>query len=134
VPASDTADQIPFTYVILRVVPTVERGERINVGVALFCRQRHFLGASVAVDESRLAALDPGTDAAEVAQHLDALLRVVDGDPLGGPVAALDQSDRFGWLTAPSSTLVQPSQVHTGLCEDPAATLEALFARLVAPR
>ena len=133
-PASDTADQIPFTYVILRVVPTVERGERINVGVALFCRQRHFLGASVAVDESRLAALDPGTDAAEVAQHLDALLRVVDGDPLGGPVAALDQSDRFGWLTAPSSTLVQPSQVHTGLCEDPAATLEALFARLVAPR
>ena len=133
-PASDTTEQIPFTYVILRVVPAVERGERINVGVALFCRQRHFLGASVAVDESRLAALDPGTDAAEVAQHLDALLRVVDGDPLGGPVAALDQSDRFGWLTAPSSTLVQPSQVHTGLCEDPAATLEALFARLVAPR
>jgi len=137
VPASDTADQggqVPYQYVILRVVPTVERGERINVGVALFCRQRRFLGARVGVDESRLAALDPGADAADIAQHLDGLLRVVDGDPLGGPIAALDQSDRFGWLAAASSTLVQPSEVHTGLCEDPAATLQALFARLVAPR
>jgi hypothetical protein len=120
-----------FSYAILRVVPSVERGERINAGVVLFCRQRGFLGARVALDERRLAALAPELDAGAVRGHLDGLVRVAEGDPAGGPIAALPQSERFGWLVAPSSTVVQPSEVHTGLCDDPARTLDELFEELV---
>ncbi len=122
----------PFSYLILRLVPSVERGERLNVGVVLFCRQLRFLGARVTVEQERLAAVGAGPIAGELADHLAALQRVVDGDPLAGPIAALPASERFGWLAAPSSTIVQPSAVHTGLCEDPAATLGELHARLVA--
>ena len=120
-----------FSYAILRVVPSVERGERINAGVVLFCRQRGFLGARVALDEQRLAALAPKLDAGAVRGHLDGLVRVAEGDPAAGPIAALPQSERFGWLVAPSSTVVQPSEVHTGLCDDPARTLDELFEELV---
>lgn len=122
----------PFAYLILRVVPSVERGERLNVGVVVFCRQRGFLGARVALDERRLAALAPGASAPELRDHLDGLVRVAEGAAGAGPIAALSQSGRFGWLAAPSSTIVQASEVHTGLCIDPAATLESLFERLVA--
>ena len=122
----------PFQYALLRVVPRVERGECLNAGVVLFCRPRGFLAARVGLDEPRLAALAPDLAAALVRSHLDALARVVAGDRAGGPIAALAPSERFGWLVAPSSTVVQPSAVHTGLCADPAATLERLFARLVA--
>ena len=124
----------PFSYLILRVVPSVERGERVNVGVVLFCRQRRFLGVSVELDDDhRLRALGLGDDASrEVADHLLALVRVADGDPEGGPIAVLPASERFGWLAAPQSTIVQPSEVHTGLCEDPETTLLGLHARLVA--
>ena len=121
----------PFTYAILRVVPSVERGERLNVGVVLFCRQRGVLGVRFAVDAERLRALAPGLDLAEVTEHLDGLARVAEGADGAGAVAALPQSERFGWLTAPASTIVQASEVHTGLCEEPGATLDALFARLV---
>jgi hypothetical protein len=124
----------PFAYLVLRVVPSVERGERLNVGVVVFCRQRRFLGARVQLDKARLAALDPELDVRELADHLTGLVRVAEGAPGAGPIAALDQSDRFGWLAAPSSTIVQPSEVHTGLCEDAARTLEELHARLVADR
>jgi len=127
----------PFSYLILRAVPSVERGECVNVGVVLFCRQRGFLGARVTIDEARLAALghagpDHGRLAAHLTEHLSGLVRVAEGAPDAGPVAALDPSERFGWLAAPSSTIVQPSAVHTGLCDDPEAMLEALHARLVA--
>jgi DUF3037 family protein len=121
----------PFAYLILRVVPSVERGERVNVGVILFCRQLGFLHARVGLDHARLSALDPDLRLAELADHLDALVRVSDGAPGAGPIAALPASERFGWLAAPSSTIVQSSEVHTGLCCDPAATLEALYDRLV---
>jgi Protein of unknown function (DUF3037) len=121
----------PFVYTILRVVPSVERGERMNVGVVLFCRQRDFLGARVSVDPQRLQALAPDVPLTEVQGHLQALVRVAEGADGAGPIAALPQSERFGWLSAPSSTIVQPSEVHTGLCEDPAATLDSLFRRLV---
>jgi hypothetical protein len=121
----------PFTYLILRVVPSVERGERFNVGVVLFCRQRGFLGARVALDAKRLAALAPDVSAQDVGDYLTALVRVAEGAPGAGPIAALPQSERFGWLAAPSSTVVQPSEAHTGLCVDPRQTLETLFARLV---
>jgi len=127
----DRSASTPFSYLILRVVPSVERGECLNVGVALFCRQRGFLGVRIALDEPRLSALAPGVPAAEVAAHLAALARVAEGAEGAGPIAALPQSERFGWLAAPSSTIVQPSEVHTGLCADPEATLASLFARLV---
>jgi hypothetical protein len=120
-----------FSYAILRVVPSVERGERINAGVVLFCRQRGFLDARVALDRRRLAALAPELDAGVVHAHLDGLVRVAEGDSAAGPIAALPQSERFGWLVAPSSTVVQPSEVHTGLCEDPGRTLDELFDELV---
>jgi hypothetical protein len=133
VPAPDASEQVPFAYLILRVVPSAERGERINVGVVVFCRQRQFLGVRWALNGARLAAV-AGADGGrptELGGHLRALARVVEGDEAAGPIAALDQSDRFGWLAAPSSTVVQPSEAHTGLCVDPLQTLEALFARLV---
>ncbi len=115
------------------LIAQVERGERFNAGVVLFCRQRDFLGIHVALDERRLDALAPGAPAAEVRSHLDALVWVAEGDPGGGPIAAMPPWERFGWLVAPSSTIVQPSEVHTGLSENPAATLEALFTELVGP-
>ena len=107
----------PFSYAILRVVPSVERGERFNVGVVLFCRQRGFLGLRVALDPARLRALAPDRAADELTAHLEGLVRVAEGDPdAGGRSRAADQSERFGWLAAPSSTVVQASEVHTGLC------------------
>ena len=121
----------PFAYAILRVVPRVERGERFNAGVVVFCRQRGFLGARVALDERRLAALAPGTSASDVRAHLEALVSVAAGEPAAGAIAALPPSERFGWLVAPSSTIIQPSEVHTGLTDDPEATLDSLFAELV---
>jgi Protein of unknown function (DUF3037) len=122
----------PFSYTILRVVPSVERGECLNVGVVLFCRQLGFLGARMALDEDRLRALAADIPIVEVQAHLDALARVAEGADDAGPIARLDQSERFGWLAAPSSTIVQPSEVHTGLCVDANATLDGLFERLVA--
>lgn len=121
----------PFSYTILRVVPSVERGEQVNVGVVLFCRQKGFLGARVGIDEERLHALAPALPVEEVAAHLLGLTRVAEGDPAAGAIATMPASERFGWLSAPSSTIVQPSPVHTGLSEDPQVTLDSLFERLV---
>ncbi len=126
------APRSPFQYAVLRVVPDVERGECVNAGVVLFARTRDFLGARVALDRDRLAALWPGADADAVARQLEGLARVARGDPRAGPIARLPAPQRFHWLVAPSSTVVQPSPVHTGLCEDPAAMLDRLFRRLVA--
>ncbi|MEA2267506.1 MAG: hypothetical protein QOD55_2163 [Solirubrobacteraceae bacterium] len=122
-----------FAYAVLRVVPRIERGERFNAGVVVFCRRRGFLAARTDLDERRLAALAPDADAALVREHLAALERIAAGDPVGGPVSALEPSERFGWLVAPSSTVIQASPVHTGLCDDPQALLDRLFAELVAP-
>jgi hypothetical protein len=120
-----------FQYAVLQVVPDIERDERLNAGVVLFARRHRFLRARVALDEPRLAALAPGADAAILARQLDGLVRVAAGDPGAGPIAALPASERFAWLVAPASTAVQPTAVHTGLCEDPAAALDRLFERLV---
>jgi len=129
---SGASSRSPFSYLMLRAVPSVERGECVNVGVVLFCRQRGFLGARVTIDGTRLAALgDEGIDVPQLEEHLIALVRVAEGAPGAGPVAALEPSERFGWLAAPSSTIVQPSEVHTGLCDDPERMLDALHARLV---
>jgi hypothetical protein len=120
-----------FQYAIVRVVPRVERGEALNVGVVLFSRRLSFLAARTELDEAALAALSPGCDPAAVRPHLEALERIAAGDPVGGPIAALEQSERFHWLTAPSSTIVQASPVHTGLTADPARELDDLFTKLV---
>ena len=120
-----------FQYAIVRVVPRVERGECLNAGVVLLCRPRRFLAARVALDHGRLAALAPDVDPATIETHLAAIERIAAGDPSAGPIARLGQGERFHWLVAPSSTVIQPSAVHTGLCDDPAAELEHLFEQLV---
>jgi Protein of unknown function (DUF3037) len=122
-----------FAYAVLRVVPDLVRGESLNAGVLLFCRRAGFLAARASLDRAALATLAPGVDADAVQRHLEFLVAVAAGDRSAGPLAALPQSERFGWLTAPSSTVVQPSPVHTGLlCRDPAGELERLYDRLVA--
>jgi hypothetical protein len=123
----------PFEYTVLRAVPHVERAEFINVGVVLFCRQRRFLAARVGLDEARLAAIDPTCDPAEIRAQLEAIVRVAEGDAEAGPIAGLPPAERFRWLASPHSTIVQRSETHAGLTEDPAATLGHLFETLVAP-
>jgi hypothetical protein len=120
-----------FQYAIVRVVPRVERGECLNVGVILLCRPKRFLGARIALDERRLAAFAPDLDAASIRPHLDAIERIAAGDPTAGPIARLGTAERFHWLVAPSSTIIQASEVHTGLCDDPATELDHLVATLV---
>jgi hypothetical protein len=121
-----------FQYALLRVVPRIERGEQINAGVVLFARRRGFLAARVRLDEERLRAIAPEVEAAPLARQLDAIARVAAGDPEAGPIGQLPQSERFSWIVAPSSTAIQPSAVHMGLCDEPGAKLERLFEELVA--
>ena len=125
------AGRQPFAYAVLRVVPRVERGEQMNVGVVLFCRRDDFLDLRTYVDPGRLAAFAPDLDPALVRSRLDALRLVVCGDPAGGALAALEPSERFGWLVAPSSTIIQASEVHAGLTADPSAELDRLVDALV---
>ena len=127
-PAAD----VPFAYALLRVVPRIERGERLNVAVVVFCRQHDFLDLRAEIDARRLTALAPDLDVAAVSDSLAAIRAVVCGEPRGGALAALPASERFGWVVAPASTIIQPSEVHTGLTRDPAATLHRLFDALVA--
>jgi DUF3037 family protein len=121
----------PFAYAVYRVVPRVERGEQMNVGVVVFCRPRRYLAARTALDPARLAALWPDLDAASVRPHLAAIERIAAGDADAGPIAKLEPSERFHWLASPSSTMIQPSDVHTGITSDPAAELDKLFRSLV---
>ena len=121
----------PFQYAVVRIVPRVEREEFVNAGVILFCRTLRFLEALVHLDEARLRALAPDVELAGMAEHLRAITRIAEGDAGAGPVAGFPQSERFGWLVAPSSTMIQTSPTHTGLCEDPRECLERLFATLV---
>ena len=117
---------------VLRVVPRVERGEAINAGVVLFARRRGFLAARVELDADRLAALAPDADADAIARQLDARARIAAGDPGGrADRAARPSPSGSTGSSAPSSTVIQPSPVHTGLCDDPEATLDRLFVRLV---
>ena len=122
---------VQYSYVLLRVVPHVERGEQLNAGVALFCRQRQFLQLRVALDDRRLRALAPDVDVAPIRAQLELMTRVAAGEEDAGPIARLEQSERFHWLAAPSSTVIQPSEVHTGVCDDPAEELDHLFEGLV---
>ncbi len=129
-PPPDAA-RSPFAYAIVRVVPRVERGERLNAGIVLLCRPLRFIGAGMRLDEERLHSLDPDCDVDEVRAHLDLIERIAAGDPSAGPIAALARAERFHWLVAPSSTVIQPSSVHAGLTADPAMTLAHLVRTLV---
>jgi Protein of unknown function (DUF3037) len=124
----------PFEYALLRVVPRVERGEGVNVGVVVFCRTRSYLDARIelgARQTAALAALEPDLDDEAVRAHLDSTRSIVAGDAEGGPLARLAAPERFRWVTSPSSTMIQPSDVHGGVTEDPARSLDDLFERLV---
>ena len=123
--------RVPFEYAVLRVVPRVERGESINGGVVVYCRERAYLGARVALDVDRVRALDPDVDVEAVTAALDAVATTCDG--AAGPATGEDIGRRFRWLTAPRSTVVQPGPVHTGLTEDPGAELDRLLQLLVLP-
>lgn len=123
----------PFEYAVLRVVPRVERGEFVNAGVVLYCQEKRFLEAAVHLDPERLRALDPRLDLEAVRAHLEAARRVCAGGPGAGPIGLLPPVQRFGWLVAPRSTIVQPSPVHTGLAEDPQDALDHLLETMVRP-
>jgi DUF3037 family protein len=127
-----TGTRYPFEYATLRVVPRVERGESINAGVLVYCRDLDYLGAAVHLDAARLQSLQPDADVAQI----DAVLRSLADtctEAGAGPAAAEDIGRRFRWLTAPRSTVVQPGPVHTGLTSDPAAELLHLLDVLVLP-
>lgn len=127
------SERLAFDYAIVQVVPRVERDERLNAGVILFCPAAGYLGCAIHLDEARLRALAPDADLPAVAAQLDAIRAVCAGDPAAGPIARLSPSERFHWLSAPRSTGVQPSPVHAGICDDPAAALQRLFRSVVAP-
>ena len=120
-----------FEYALLRVVPRVERGEFINAGVVLYCQNAKFLDARVYLDPERLRTLDPNLDAEIVRAHLEVARLVCEGGPEAGAVGILPPGQRFGWLVAPRSTVVQPSPVHTGFTEDPREAIERLLRTMV---
>ena len=120
-----------YDYAVVRVVPQVERDEFINVGVILFCRSRRFLMARIALDEKRLLLHAHEIDSEEVRRHLAAIPRICAGESTAGPIGALTQAERFHWLVAPRSTIIQTSPVHCGLCTDPQAALDRLFVAMV---
>jgi hypothetical protein len=131
--ASDarTVQRAPFQYAVVRVVPRVERGEGFNAGVIVFCRPKRYLAARVQLDRELLARFAPRCDPEVVERHLQLIPALAAGDPAAGPLSALSQPERFHWLVAPASTVVQPAEVHTGMTADPAGTLEHLFGLLV---
>lgn len=121
----------PFAYAILRLVPCIERGETVNVGLCLFCRQFNFLELRTNIDTDRLAAVAPDLDINAVSKRLEVIEAVISGNESAGALASMPQSERFGWLTAPASTMIQASEVHTGLTDSPGDELDRLFKTLV---
>lgn len=123
--------EVTYDYVVVRVVPRVERGERINVGVILSGVDSEVLEVRIELDEARLLALDPGVDLDAIRAGLALIRRVCAGGPDAGPIGALPARGRFRWLASPRSTMIQTSPVHTGRTGDPAATLARLFDTMV---
>lgn len=123
-----------YDYALIRVVPRVEREEFMNVGAIVSCPAHGFLRAGIEVDAARLAALDPTLDLDALDRHLRAITLVCAGGPEAGPLGLLSPRERFRWLTAPRSTIVQCSPAHTGLCDDPEDLLGHLVATMVRVR
>lgn len=120
-----------YDHALVRVVPRVERGEFVNAGVVLSARRGGFLAARIELDEARLRAIDPWVDLDVVRAHLAAFAAVCAGGDGAGPIGRLPARERFHWLTAPRSTIIQTSPVHGGRCESPDAMLERLLDRMV---
>ena len=126
-------DHDTYDYAIIRVVPKVEREEFVNVGVIVSCPARGFLEARIELDLPRLMAVDPTLDVDIIRAHLETIPAVCLGGKQAGPIGQLSQRERFHWLVAPRSTIIQTSAVHTGCCQDPAAVLEHLLDTMVRP-
>ena len=120
-----------YQYVVLRYVPAIEREEFVNVGVVLYAQLADFLGVAHHLDTARLQAFSPSVDLTALDASLRALERVCDDDPPPGLPQHAKPGQRFGWLSAPRSTVLQPGPVHGGVTADPAAELERLLATLV---
>jgi hypothetical protein len=120
-----------YDYAIVRVVPRVERGERINVGIILSCVDDDFLESRIEVDRARLLALDPALDVESVEAALATIPAVCAGGADAGPIGAMPPRERFRWLVSPRSTVVQMSPVHTGRASDPTAAIERLMDTMV---
>jgi Protein of unknown function (DUF3037) len=126
-------DHCTYDYAVIRVVPRVEREEFINVGVLVSCPARGFLEARIELDERRLMALDATLDVASIRTYLATIPAICRGGEQAGPIGQLSQRERFHWLVAPRSTVIQTSPVHTGYCKDPTAVLEHLLDTTVRP-
>ena len=124
-------DKYRYDYAVIRVVPKVDREEFINAGVIVSCPDLSFLDASIKLNEDRLLALDPTIDIDLVKDHLEAIPTICRGGGEAGTIGGLPQRQRFHWLVAPRSTIIQTSPVHTGRCHDPAVALERLIATMV---
>ena len=124
-------DHCTYDYAVIRIVPRVERDEFINVGVIVSCPAREFLEARIELDEQRLKALDPTADVESTRAHLASIPAICAGGEPAGPIGLLSQRERFHWLVAPRSTVVQTSPVHTGWCTNPADVLEHLLDTMV---
>ena len=120
-----------YDYAVIRVVPRVEREEFVNVGVIVACQESGFLEARIELDEARLLALDPHIDLATIRSHLEAIPRICAGGKAAGPLGALSRRERFDWLTAPRSALIQTSAVHTGRCTDAGNVIAHLMRTMV---
>ena len=120
-----------YDYAVIRVIPRVEREEFINVGVILSCPAKNFLEAHIELDEHRLLALDPSVDLDVIRKHLAAITTICAGGKEAGPIGQLSQRERFHWLVAPRSTMIQTSSVHTGYCDNPAEALAHLVGKMV---
>jgi DUF3037 family protein len=125
------ATEYTYDYAIVRIVPRVERGEQINVGVILSCVDTDFLDARIELDEARLRALDPAPDLEAIRDGLATITTVCAGGANAGPIGALPQRGRFRWLVSPRSTVIQMSPVHSGRTTDPPAALERLLETMV---
>jgi hypothetical protein len=121
----------PFEYAIVRVVPHVEREEFVNAGAIVFCDAHDYLSARISLDENRLLALAPDADLALVRRHLEAIPLICEGGPSAGPIGQLTKRERWRWLVSTRSTILQTSQPHAGLGEDPGAFLERLLEKVV---
>jgi hypothetical protein len=126
-------DLSSYDYAIVRVVPRVERGECVNIGVIVSCPARDYLQARIEIDEARLRALDPTLDIDAIRRHAASIPAICDGGDDAGPIGRLTQRERFHWLVAPRSTIIQVSEVHSGRCAEPTNVLEHLMNQLVRP-
>ena len=126
-----TPEKHLFEYAVIRVVPHVEREEFVNVGVILFCSKKKFLETRIRIDNQKLQAFSPELDLQDLKEHINSFERISQGGPNGGPIGKLSQAERFRWLTATRSTVLQSSKVHPGLCVDPGEMLDRLFKQMV---